>query len=101
MSEEGKIRCKLFAGCLITAELRLLLNQSLLWKQKTIDSSSQLVETHFHQKDYIGIFLNQNTATLEELRIIDAKISQNLKTYCPQFASEKLPVLVFSQVFIS
>jgi len=99
---ETGINFRLFAGCLMTSELRMQLNQSSLWKQAKIAPSLQdLIETHFQEKDFIGLFLQSDKIQLEELRQIEKKISQVLKTYCPQFPSEKIKILVFSQVFIS
>lgn len=100
---ENKVKLKLFIGCVITSELRLLLNQSPLWKQAKIDPSAQkdLIETHFHQKDYIGLFLIDDKVSLSELKQCEAQILLALKSYCPQFASEKIRIIVFSQIFIS
>lgn len=93
---------RLFVGCVITAELRLQLDQSPVWKQARVAKSSQdLVETHFHEKDYIGLLIDKDNANLNELPPIESKILQALNNYCPDFASEKIKVLVFSQVFIS
>ena len=100
-SENG-IEFKLFVGCPINAELRLHLDRSSLWKEaKILQSSEDLIETHFNQKEYIGFFLKQDKPTLSELQEIEMKILQTLKSYCPQFASEKIRILVFSQLFIS
>lgn len=100
---ENKIQFKLFAGCVITSELRLQLDQSPLWKQAKIGPAIQndLVETHFNEKNYIGLFLTHDQITLSELKLIEDKILHAINAYCPQFASEKIKVLVFSQIFIS
>lgn len=97
------IELRVFVGFQINSELRMHLNQSLPWKQAKIHPSStrELVEIHFHQKDYIGQFLSTNPIKLPEIKQIEMKIVQKLNSYCPQFASEKIRLLVFSQVFIS
>lgn len=103
MQVEDKIQFKLFVGCVITPELRMQLNQSPLWKQVKIAPSihAGLNETHYRQKNYIGLFLTQDKINLSELKQIETQITHALKSYCPQFASEKIRILVFSQVFIS
>lgn len=103
MQVENKIQFRLFVGCLMTSELRLQLDQSHEWKQAKIGplEENNLVETHFHEKNYIGFFLVNNHVTLSELRQVEDKIFKALNAYCPQFASEKIRVLVFSQIFIS
>lgn len=100
---ENKIKFKIFIGCVISAELRMHLHQSALWKLAKIGPQDQkkLNETHFNQKDYIGFFLAQDRINLPELKVWESKILEELKAYCPHFPSEKIKVLVFSQVFIS
>jgi hypothetical protein len=99
---ENKIKFKLFVGCLITSDMRLHLNQSPLWKRaKIIHDQNDLVETHFHDKDYIGLFLPENKINLSELKEIEKQILAIFKEYLPQFSSEKIKILVFSQIFIS
>lgn len=90
-------------GCLLSAELRTQLNKSIEWNQAKIKAvfENDLSETHFHQKDYIGFFLTQEKITLPELKLKETKILNALKHYCPHFTSEKMRVLVFSQIFIS
>jgi hypothetical protein len=100
---ENKVKLRIFIGCIITAELRLQLNTSPLWKQVKIAPAgeNELVITHFNQKEFIGFFLSQDHISLPELKGIETKILQTLMAYCPHFASEKIRILVFSQVFIS
>lgn len=100
---ENKVRFKLFLGCVITAELRMHLQQSLLWKQAKIGLHDQedLIETHFNHKDYIGFYHPQDKVSFPNLKEIENHILEKLKSYCPHFPSEKIRILVFSQVFIS
>lgn len=100
---KNRIEFRLFVGCVITSELKMLLNQSCLWKQAKITQSikDDLQEVHFNQKDYIGFFLVEDQVPLSALKQIEIKILQTLKSYCPQISSEKIRIRVFSQVFIS
>lgn len=94
---------RLFIGCLITPELRLQLNQSVSWKQAKIGLPQQddLVENHYNQKDYIGVFTNGDSISFSELQQTGNRVKESLKSYCPHFSSEKIRILVFSQIFIS
>lgn len=99
---ENRVQVKLFLGIAISSELRLQLSESSEWKQAKISHQSHdLIETHYQNKDYIGLFLTHEKVCLAELKLIEMKILQTLKLYCPKFSSEKCKVLVFSQVFIS
>lgn len=99
---ESGVKVKLFAGCLINAELKLKLNQSSLWKQAKIElSENDLKDIHYHGKDYIGQFLKNEKTSLSELKEIEGKIIHLIHKYCPEFGSEKIKIIVFSQLFIS
>lgn len=100
---ENRVKFKLFVGIQISAELRLLLNLSHEWKQAKITSpkGDDLIEAHYHDKDYIGLFLSSEKTCVNELKLIELQIFQKLKNYCPKFSSEKIKILVFSQVFVS
>ncbi|KIC74290.1 hypothetical protein DB42_BH00240 [Neochlamydia sp. EPS4] len=97
------VNLKIFIGCLITSELRMHLNQSLLWKQNKIapELNSALREIHFQDKDYIGIYPTTDKISLMALKEIEKEILQLLTTYCPLLPTEKIKILIFSQVFIS
>ena len=99
----SKVKYRLFIGCIISAELRLQLSQSIRWKQAKIVASTQedLEETHYHEKDYIGRFLDYSPINLNDLRLTEAKVMQAIKNYCPEYACEKIKIVVFSQVFVS
>ncbi|MBS4165906.1 Uncharacterized protein NEOC65_000981 [Neochlamydia sp. AcF65] len=104
MSElKDGVNLKIFIGCLITSELRMHLNQSLLWKQNKIVPAlnSALREIHFKDKDYIGIYSTTDKISLMDLKKIEKEILQLLATYCPLLLTEKIQTLIFSQVFIS
>lgn len=100
---ENKVKLMLFIGCPLTAELRLQLTQSLEWKQAKINpiAGKDLEETHYQQKDFIGFFVKQEKITIQDLKQIEIQILQRINQYCPHFASEKIRILVFSQIFIS
>lgn len=98
----SRVKLKIFTGCVITSELRMHLHQSSLWKQAKIDPSIEdLNEARFHDKDYIGAFLTKEEVSLQDIKEVEKKILQQLKTYCPQYPLNKIQLLIFSQVFVS
>ncbi|CCB86872.1 MULTISPECIES: hypothetical protein [Parachlamydia] len=101
---EKRILVKVFVGCRLHAELRLQLNQSHAWKQVKIESKPQdgtLCEVHYQQKDYVGMFLPQETLTLSELKEYERLVQQKFKEYCPSLEEETIKLVVFPQIFIS
>jgi hypothetical protein len=95
---------RIFIGYYLHPELKVHLSQSLNWSQSKIvrgDNLNELLETHYHEKEYIGRFLNQDVLTINELKTIEQQIQLRLAEHCPSFPLEKLKVCVFSQVFIS
>lgn len=100
---EEKVIVKLFVGCLLTAELKLHLSQSPLWKQATVartQDSQDLMETHFQEKAYIGLFLKTSAISLSSLKDIENKIIQAIIHYCPDYNPDHLAPCILSQIFI-
>lgn len=101
---KSEVAVKLFAGCLITTEIRIWLNQSSLWKQEKISPAVEgrrLVEVHYKEHDYIGCFLPKTMLTLEELRPTVRWIEQSLLQYCPELKSSAVKICFFPQIFLS
>ncbi|MBS4168808.1 hypothetical protein [Parachlamydia sp. AcF125] len=100
---EKSILVKVFVGYRLHAELRLLLNQSHAWKQVMIESRPQdgtLCEVHYQQKEYVGMFLPQETLTLAELAEYERLLQHKFKEYCPSIEEEHMKLIVFPQIFI-
>lgn len=103
-STTNRVTVKLFAGCLLTSEIRMYLKQSAAWKQAQIVGEfdvREIVETHYQEKDYLGRYLASNNLTIIELHEIESSIRKALTTFCPELASESLKIYVFPQVFIT
>lgn len=95
---------RLFSGCQVNSEIRMYLNQSVLWKHAAIEAPSnpaKMQEVHFHGKDYVGIYLEKKKFTVHELVIIEENIKQQLNYYCPMLHVENIKICVFSQLFIA
>lgn len=102
---ESKVTVKLFVGCHLNSEIRMCLNQSKLWKQTAIlpskTNGQELLEVHFHGKDYFGRHLAFEKVTLVELRETENLIKNRLKTYCPEYDAESVKICIFPQVFVA
>lgn len=99
----SKVSERLFLGCPLTSELRMHLNQSILWKHQKIaaDPGLKIQEVHYEGKDYLGIYLKLEKISLSDLEKQKLFLSEKIKEFCPKFSPEGLGFFVFFQVFIS
>jgi hypothetical protein len=95
------VTVKLFAGFIVTPELRMHLNESSAWKDAQLVHSDALMQTHHQGKDYIGLFLSDNQITLLSLKNIESKLRVSLEKYCPVYDLEKANIQIFPQSFIA
>lgn len=102
---ESKVSVKLFIGCCVTPELKNHLSQSNEWKQASIMRATDqdvLTETHFQNKLYIGLYADDLFLTMHEIHAVHKKIIEQIHLYCPKLArSDKLPVFIFPQIFVT
>lgn len=94
---------KLFAGFMLTSELKMHLNESKTWKSaKSIptNDTDDLIETRYGKHHYVGLFLPEKLLPLGALKDYEKKIGQKLQHYCPQLDSIKMKFCVFSQLFV-
>jgi len=100
----NKLTVKLFVGCSLSSELKMNLNQSKTWKQASIVPASaydDLIEIHFHGKDFVGSYLSTDKITVAELQTHEAHLRERLQHYCPAFDLNGIKPCVFAQVFIA
>lgn len=102
---EPRVTVKLFIGAKVTPELRVHLAQSHLWKEATIVSAAEkgiLVQTHFHNNTYIGLYVEEEYLTLPAIHDLQLAIRQQLSNYCPKVhAVNQLPLYIFPQMFVN
>lgn len=104
VDSHNRILAKLFIGCSLTSDLKLQLSKSHPWKEALIMKNANedmLQEIMFQNKSYLGIYCEQFGKTLSEIELIKATIIQKIKTYCPEYESEKLNFFVFPQIFVA
>lgn len=104
LKTDGKVTTKIFAGCLVNAEMKMHLGQSSTWKQVAImprEGSEELLEVHYHGKVYLGMYLPEDKATLKKLRSIEESIKERMNAYLSDFDVGGVKVSVFCQVFVA
>lgn len=103
-TETSKITTRLFAGCQITSEVRMHLNQSIQWKHAGIDAelgSDRMQEVHYRDKDYFGFYYSGETIGCKDLNGLQHKIRGELKLYCPDLETDHCAVYIFPQFFVA
>jgi hypothetical protein len=101
---ESKLTFKIFAGFLINGEIKMHLQDSILWKQALVDRSThskELIEIYFDEKEFIGQYMEKNEFILEELYKMHEQLKKSLQRYCPDCNIETLKFSIFAQVFIA
>lgn len=103
MEPKDRVNARLFAGILITSEIRMHLNQDCGWKNAQISAfhgSDDLVEMRHGKNEYIGCYLSTNKIPLAELRTYESLTIDKLLTYCPKLPRTSCKFFVFSQLLI-
>lgn len=102
--DTGKITCKLFAGFLLTAEIKMQLSRSKTWQGNACvqsdGSEEHLLEVHYQGKDYLGQYF-QPKVNLKELKAREVSMRQLLQDYCPLHDCNLINLCVFPQIFVS
>lgn len=99
----NKISSKIFVGCKITSELRIHLNNSILWKQKQTlpkKNDSDLREVHRKDQSYIGVFLSTQNPSLESLKKTKKILFEKIRKLSSELDMDLLKAIVFPQVFL-
>jgi hypothetical protein len=100
----SNLTVKLFVGCLINPEIRRLLKQSSEWKEASIEWQSDpkgIREIRYQDHDYVGKYIEKESAPLPEIKEIEREIKNIIEAYCPDLPQKKLKIVVFPHLFIS
>lgn len=102
---DSRVTVRLFIGCAVSPELKVHLQHSMAWKQASILRSTEqdvLLETHFQNKSYLGLYADERFLTLHQVRQKQQKIRTQLYEYCPKLVGiDKIPIYVFPQIFVA
>lgn len=94
------IQTKIFLGYLLNKEIRIHLNQNSKWKENKLIGELLLTETHWQEKEYIGIFMSPLLSSAQ-LKEKEKEVKSQLQVYCPKLNLDKHSVHIFSQLFLS
>ena len=94
------MQIKLFAGCLLTSEMKMHLRQSSAWKNAQLEPNP-LVETPYQGKDYFGRYLDHEKHTVQNLRDIQIEINTTISCCCPNLAGREFEIKLFPQTLIA
>jgi hypothetical protein len=97
MSEAFQL--KIFLGFLQNSELKMYLSQSHDWSRAKDLSENQLIEVCWHEKDYIGLFL-ESPSQWDFIKKKELEVKSELQLYCPKFKVDSHVLCLFPQVFI-
>lgn len=104
LAYRNNVTVRLFVGCLVTSELKLLLDNSHAWKQFQIlqsqnDDTLQLLR---HEgKNYLGWLTESIEISIATIADYEIKLKELMTQYCSSYESEKVNIVVFPQVFVS
>jgi len=94
------IQTRIFLGFILTKEVNMHLNQSLIWKESKLIGNLSLSETEWQEKNYIGYFI-PSLLTYAQLKEKGEEIKTQLQIYCPKLNLDKHSIYLFSQLFLS
>lgn len=95
-------KAKLFAGFLLSSELKMHLHSSPEWKTLAImpEASQEFQEIHYDNLNYVGHYLAEEKLTIIEIKAHEVQMTQKLLSFCPKLDSTHLKFTILSQIFI-
>lgn len=97
------INIKIFFGCKLDSKLKLLLSESIAWKNAKIEgqaTQSAWVETRHDGSDYLGIFLPSDNLKFIDLKAIHSSFLTDLQLYSSDIDTKSIKLVLFPKVFI-
>jgi|APSaa5957512535_1039671.scaffolds.fasta_scaffold530650_1 hypothetical protein len=93
-----KVKTRLFLGALLSPDVRIALESHPLYKQNQIEGSKKLETVHHEGKDYIGLFIEENSVSLDFLRATKESLSSLMSSY--ELSHHHLQVKIFPQLLL-
>jgi hypothetical protein len=93
------IQIKLFIGVVQNKELKMHLDQSAQWKEAKLVGQTDLKETNWQEKEYIGYFIPQ-MLNCRQIKEKEQEIKTQLQLYCPKLNLDRYSAYLISQFFI-
>lgn len=83
------MQSKVFVGTRVTPELSELIGDT---------QEFQLVP--YEGKRYVGLYLDTKCPTLTQVREVCDHFVATLQVHCPQLRCDRLPIIIFPQLFL-
>ena len=99
-----KIKVKIFSGIHMSVEINHLLSQSTAWKELLIspsDNPSSIKVIRYQSKDYLGMYLEQESNTVAHFRMIEKIIKEKLQEICPKLILDNCKCVIFPHILVS
>lgn len=95
---------KIFLGFPLSGELKSELSQSKEWNLLKIlpkSERSKIIEAHFHNREFLGMYLPDNEGhTVDSICKAEKELRQIFLSLCPKLHIEKLHPILFTQTFL-
>jgi ABC-type Zn uptake system ZnuABC Zn-binding protein ZnuA len=98
---KNRVQVRIFVGFELKVDVSIFLNQNSDWKQAVVSQSTSLQIVHYHNKDYIGVYLPHKLITIKSLQEQAKEVREELIKYCPEKTAASLKISIFPQVFVS
>lgn len=97
----NQVITKIFIGYPLNAEISLKLHQSKIWQDKNLNPDLvKFQEAQYHGKAYLGLLLDNDSLTIQEMKLIAKGIKDFIALTCQGYEVELDKVCVFSQVLV-
>ena len=93
---------KVFAGFLLSSELKMHLNSSTEWKSLVVtpENTQEFQIIQYDDKKFVGHYLPEEKLTLNEIKAYELQMTKKLLSYCPKLVDTHLKFSLLSQLFI-
>ena len=98
---KNRVQVKIFVGFKLKVDLNIALNNNPKWKEAKVSKTTDLLEVHYKEKDYIGQFLTHEMVSMKNLQAVAAQIREELESFCPEYNQSALKIQIFPQIFVS
>lgn len=94
------MQTRLFAGCLLTSEIKMHLRNSSAWHNAQLETN-HLLTVPYESKEYLGRYLEKERHTLQDLKDLQFEINRTLATCSPELAGREFEIKLFTHTLVA
>jgi|GEM_PF-5773579 len=94
------MQTRLFAGCLLTSEIKMHLRNSSAWHNAQLEPG-HLITVPYESKEYLGRYLNKERHTIQDLKDVQMILNRTLAACCPDLAGREFEIKLFTHTFVA